>query len=323
MNDLHAQLDGLYASAREDNADEDAVSKLLYGVAELGGTATLEAVAEAVPGVTASTIQEACEKPTGDKRKQPLLRATEVAGARLLVLTSAGWSATGRTSKREQKPDASRLSHLLAPQRVQGEMKAKQAKLRASVADNEETVRISVGVSASALNDFGAKCSAAAWGRIQGKTMTDADGLVGTLTNKDAAPRPDAVIIEEWPARPGGLNPFAQSWTGVPEWDGTDPGVLCELTLLLEIETSQKSTDALKDKIRRLNTAMKLGVGDVVIWAVDDLSIATRVWRRVLAEDPQNGPARHRFVPLNRLDGSGGMSEPMPEGSQGWWITRF
>lgn len=321
MNDLYAQLDGLYSSAREDNADENAVSKLLYAIAELGGTATLDAVANAVPGVTASTIEEACEKPTGDKRKQPLLRATEVAGVRLLVLTSAGWTATGRTSKREQKPDAARLSHTLAPQRVQGEMKARVARIQAS-SPGVEIPRISVGVSAGALNGFAGKCKAAAWGRIQDGASSDSGGLVGQLTDAANAPRPDAVVLEEWPAKMA-LGANASVWAGVPEWDATPEAVVCELTILLEIETSQKSTDALKDKVRRLNTALDLGVADVVVWAIDDAHIGTRVWRRVLAEDPQNGPKRHRFVPLNLLDGTGGMAEPMPTGSQGWWITAF
>ncbi len=321
MNDLYRQLDGLYEKAKEESGDEDDLSKLLYGVAELGGTATLDAVAEAVPGVTASTIEEACAKPKGDKRKQPALRVAEVSGVRLLVLTSAGWTATGRTSKREQRPDASRLAHTLAPQRVQAEMNARIARIQVEQGPHAVVPRISVGVSASALNDFAGKCSGAAWGRIQDGSMSDAGGLVGQLTQKDSAPRPDAIIREEWPEVRA---VDKELWKGVPEWDATKEGQLCELTLLLEIETSQKSTDAMKDKVRRLNTALALGVADIVVWAVDDLFVANRVWRRVLAEDAQDGPNQHRFVPLRKIDGTGGMmSEPMPAGSQGWWITNF
>ncbi len=318
MEDLEAQLAGLYAAPTGASQEETELSKLLYAVSELGGTATLAALAEAVPGVKASTIEVACAKPEGDKRKQPLMRAQEVGGVKLVILTSAGWSATGRTSKREQRPDATRLAHTLAPQRIAGEMKAKQERMKAT-SPGVEVPRISVGINAAALNEFGAKVSAAAWGKIQDGTHSDQGGLVGQLTQASAAPRPDAIVREEWPQRlpVGGREP----WEGVPEWDNTPPGQVCEITALLEIETSLKATDAMKDKVRRLNTALSLGVADVVVWAIDDLAVGHRVWRRVIAEDQMNGPRLHRFVPLNLIDGTAGMSAPMPQGSQGWWIT--
>ena len=318
--DIREQLRAMGVLKKEEtNKEETDLSQLLYAVADLGGTASLDACLDYLPGLTAATIAVACEKPAGDKRQQPFLKMKEISGVDLLILTSKGWDAVGRTSKREQKPDAKRLAHSLAPQRISGEMRGRMGRLRQSAPAGVEIPRVSVKVSATALTDFANKCVSAAWGRLQDGATSDAGGLVGQLTQQASAPRPDALIIEEWSQKMpvGGAEP----WVGLREWDSTPPGTVVELTFLLEVETADKNTDALKDKVRRLNAAMDLGVADCVIWALDDLAIGHRLWRRVIAEDPQYGYLRHRFVPLNTIDGSGGLPAPVPTGSLGWWIS--
>ena len=323
-------LDDFFAPTPEMNT-QGLVMRLLGDIEQAGGVAPLGYLEG--HGHAEGTFLAALSKPPGDGRAKPLVRAHNINGVRVVALTSSGWTALGQPNKREQRPKPQDIEHRLSPQLIKQHIEGKAS------AWPSELVSVTVETSVSGINAWQDIVIARAWPKVTRSGYIDADGRFGTLTRREGCPRPDAVIYEKW-GGPG----RAAMWSGTQAAEQLAPvaGYYEETTILLEVETAAKHTNALKDKVWRLNTALMLGAADYVLWAVDDAAIGRRIAAATLAGTAPPGHAagqqrqerntvedwtdedscrtRHLIVGLSQMTGRG-LAPVLPMGVPAWWVA--
>jgi len=340
-HDLSSLFDGLentkpveneYGDPLDDFFQDDAAKRgesrktdVLYAVMEHGGTARVQDILDL--GHDAKDIAACLAKSDDDKRRRPPLVAHVIAGERIVVLSSAGWAAVGRPSKREQKPSAARLAHNLAPTQIRAWVEGITPTLAQHSAGG---VEVRCRTDHASINEWQKEAVSLSWGPV--RRQSDIEGTYGQMTDESGVPRPDALIYEEW-------TDLAQSdaqWGRDVDWDGSAyvdyakdaagrvkyQPVVRSAILAVEVETKAKSTDNLKSKMMRWNALLDINAVQAVVWVVDDASIALRIqrWTVSAGAGAATESRRHRFVALGAVGGPGSrvvMGLPRP----GWWLA--
>lgn len=289
-------------------APKEQMMEMLHEIADLGGVCTVEMLESA--GYNQYIIKGALGKPGSPHLLAPYL----IHDLRVVTLTNRGWKRVGKPWMREAKPNPAEIVSLLTPPRVVSHIRNTYR----SIPSWHNLCRVTATNSQESILEWRQGVMSRAWDVINAQSGAGME--IGMMTHIYGPPQPDAVITEEWAQK--SLVGESEPWVGLGKWDSAPTDQVVEITLLLEVETATKNTLSLEDKVRRLNTAISLGAAEAVIWATDDLAVATRLWRHVTAQDPVNGPTRHRFVPLNTIDGTGGLPSSVPQGSLGWWLPQ-
>lgn len=293
---------------------EAKMTEMLYAVAERGGEVALDTLLAA--GYEQSTIAMALTKPSDDGRKKAPMKAHDIDGLRVLTLSSQGWQRVGKTGMRERKPNAQNIVHRLMPGKI-------AAHLEATIGSSErwqDVCRLTATNSHESILDWQNGCIARAWGDI--RTRSDAGGEVGVMTSQQGTPRPDLIIYEEWWQLPQN-KPWSEP--GDKLWEtavGGNQILLPEVfTILVEIETTHKNNENLLAKVKRLNTAMRIGAADAVVWVTDDESIAARV-AQFVAREGGNNDGSHAYASVAEMTGEdeGGMPTLLPDRCRPYWV---
>lgn len=278
---------------------------LVHDLAEDDGTALVDDLV--ARGHSVATIAACLAQPEGDKRSKPLLRAVPIGDLRVVTLSSSGWTAAGQPNRREKKPNARNIAHALAPQR----MRAWAARVDAWLASQGAPVRLRVRDDSAAVQKWAQTLSGSAWSEIR-RSGGDPSGITGALTEPRSAPRPDALLYEEW-SNPTQMHNW---WPGFVR-DGDE---MQSLVLAVEVETTAKETDDLRAKVARLNACISLGALDGVLWVVNDVGIVQRVqrWVNTTTRGDADVQKRHIYAAADAV-GMGGpvvMGVPQPT----WWL---
>ncbi len=292
------------------------MTQMLYAIADMGGEATVEMVEAA--GYHWTTIAMALEKPSDDGRKKAPLADHSVGDLMVVALTSQGWQRVGKTGMRERKPNVETITHRLLPGKI-------AAHLDATIGRSERwqnICRVTPRVSHEKILDWQTQCTALAWADL--RTRSDAGGEVGVMTSQQGTPRPDLIIHEEWHQL---LEDRLRPWNepGDKLWKtpagGNEILLPRTFTILVEVETSHKSSDNLEAKVKRLNAAMRIRAADAVVWVTDDESIASRVAQFVAVEGGNNDGS-HAFASVAEMTGEveGGMPTLMPDRCRPYWV---
>ena len=289
-------LDALIQAARVEAAkksDGGAVGAVVERLAATDGHAPVEMLrAEGFPD---DAIAAAITTDEADKRRKPRANLGIVEGTPYLWLTTTGWQAAGRTSRRERSPSAESASHAAAPldlSRWLRERLAPWPHLRVTVATGEP------------CRAFAERVKALAWSRISSGSG-DATGTFGMLTGGGVIP--DALIVTRWPS----WDIYRSAW-------GDNPAThedAAEETCTLEYEASRKG-EPLRYKVERNAGVLELGAAHAVIWAVRDRQVADDLQALGVGRPG----SRQLLVPavLVGLDG-----DEMPDYEPTWWPLRL
>lgn len=300
--DLHPErpqaptLDALITAARVEAATVATggqVGEVVRRLADADGA--LPVATLRTEGYPDDAITAAITPDSKDKRRKPRARLGIVAGQPMVWLTTTGWAASGRTSRRERHPDAESTAHAAAPSEVGGWLAARLA--------GHHFARVGVATG-EPVKAWAEQVKALAWSRIQG--AGDTTGTYGTLTG---GIYPDALLVERW--RDPSL--YASAWGREPD----APEDAAEQLLGLEIELSAKRDEPLAWKVRRWASCLDLGAAAGVVWVVASQEVAENL--AALGVGGQQHP-RQFLVAAHALGLAG---EPLPDLPLTWWPLRL
>lgn len=300
-------------------AEQTEAKALLAEIGDGGGWLPLVEVLEA--GHTTKTVADVLSHGT-DKRQKPRAVAQKVGGVPVIILSATGWAEVGQPNRRPLKPRAERMRHTLAPRRC-------AAWLRDTVTERMQTWtkeqgadagRIAVLASGTDIASWGAEVEAAAWARIN----TGAAGAdVGALTRREAAPKPDLVVIEEWADASTVPRSF---WDGAERPSNGQGGIATTpwtMRIGVEVETAAKATADLDGKLRRLQACIDLGVLDAVVWVVDDRAVAERLRRFGVGKAGIFHPMYYASTLATGIDPVGASVPPFLQDLPQWWAAQY
>lgn len=275
-------------------ADGGAVGALVGRLAREDGSAAVAALR--AEGFPAEVIAAAVTTSATDKRVKARARLGLVGDEPIVWLSTTGWQAAGKPSRRERPPSAETAEHAAAPLHLAAWLRDRLSPFPG----------LTVGVATGGpCREFSERVKALAWTRIQGAgdTTGDAGSLTGGLV-------PDALLVERFP----------DTATYVGAW-GRDPVTaedLAEQTVALECEFSAKADTPLRWKVERWRAALALGAAHAVVWVVRSQEVADRL--QALGVGRPASDERQLLVP-GHLVGLGG--EPIDGLAPGWWPLRL
>lgn len=288
--------------------------RLLAAVADAGGWAFASALLD--DGHDAAVVAAALRPDTADRRRKPPLAPDVLGGERIVLLTAKGWADVGQPNKRPQRPREDQVRHTVAPRQVAAWL-ASQVVPRITRA--YPGTEVFVQHRAAAIEAWRSTTEAMAWGLLtHPNKRANASPEVGVLTKAQHAPRPDLIIVEEWPASdavdgrvwPGMARPTGQGNTGAP-WT---------VRVAVEVELSHKRTPDLQAKIRRLSACQEVGSLDAVVWLVDTAGDAERLRRHGVGEAGID-VSQHYLASTAACGITGALPFALPRHLAGWWPT--
>ena len=268
-----------------------AVGAIVGRLAREDGTASVAVLLS--EGFPEAAIAAAVSPAADDKRVKPRAKLGLVGGEPFLWLTTTGWQAAGKPSRRERAPSAESAEHAAAPLRLEAWLSERLSPFPG--------LSVSV-VTGDPCRAFSERVKALAWARISG--AGDATGDAGVLTGGLV---PDALLVERFPDD----RTYAGAWGHLP----TTAEDAAEQTVALECEFSPKSDAPLRWKVDRWSAALSLGAAHAVVWVVRSNDVADRL--RALGVGKAD--SRQLLVPAVAVGLEG---HDCPEWESQWWPLR-